>query len=66
MKKIMLVTDKEGSRYGHATEHINERHGNKYIKVRWLDDYEKVHTTNWSSFLIYYEVLEELDNVSGD
>ncbi len=66
MKKIMLVTDKEGSRYGHATEHINKKYGNKYIEVRWIDDYDVVHTTNWSSFLIFYEVLEELDSVSGD
>ena len=60
MKKIMLITDNEG-RYGHAVEKENARHGNKYIEVRWLDSYDVVHTTNWSSFLIYYEVCDELE-----
>ena len=60
MKKIMLIRDNEG-RYGHAIEKENVRHGNKYIEVRFLDDYDVVHTTNWSSFLIYYEVCDELD-----
>jgi len=58
--KIMLITDRKG-RYGHAIEKENIRHGNKYIEVRFLDDYDVVHTTNWSSFLIYYEVCEEID-----
>ena len=66
MKKIMLLPDEKGRSYGHATEHINEKYGSTYIKVRWLDDYENVHTTNWSSFLIYYEVLDEFDDVSED
>jgi hypothetical protein len=63
MKKIMLITNGEG-RYGHAVEKVNKRHGNKYIEVRFLDDYDVVHTTNYSSFLIYYEVLE--DEVNTD
>ncbi len=58
MKKIMLITDNNG-RYGHAEEKVSERHGHKYIEVRFIDDYDTVHTTNWSSFLIYYEVLED-------
>ena len=57
MKKIMLITDGKG-RYGHATEKVNERHGNKYLEVRFLDDYDVVHTTNHASFLIYYEILD--------
>jgi hypothetical protein len=57
--KVLLVTDGEG-RYGHAIEKENVRIGNKYIEVRFLDDYENVHTTNWSSFLIYYEVLDDV------
>ena len=60
MNKIMLITDNKG-RYGHAREKENVRHGNKYIEVRFLDDYDVVHTTIWSSFLIYYEVLDELE-----
>ena len=60
MKKIMLITDNEG-RYGHAIEKENVRHGYKYIEVRFLDDYDVVHTTIWWSFLIYYEVLDELE-----
>ncbi len=57
--KVLLVTDGKG-RYGHAIEKENVRIGNKYIEVRFLDDYENVHTTNWSSFLIYYEVLDDV------
>ena len=57
MKKIMLITDNKG-RYGHAVEKVNERHGNKYLEVRFLEDYDVVHTTNYSSFLIYYEILD--------
>ena len=60
MNKIMLITDNKG-RYGNEREKENVRHGNKYIEVRFLDDYDVVHTTNWSSFLIYYEVLDELE-----
>ena len=55
MKKIMLITDGEG-RYGHAEEKVNPKHGHKYIEVRFLDDYDTVHTTNWASLLIYYDV----------
>tara|TARA_B100001250_G_C19281483_1_gene563479 strand:+ start:358 stop:546 length:189 start_codon:yes stop_codon:yes gene_type:complete len=60
MKKIMLITDGEG-RYGHAIEKVNERHGNKYLEIRFLDDYDVVHTTNHASFLIYYEVCNEIE-----
>ena len=54
----MLITDGKG-RYGHAVEKVNVRYGNKYIEVRFLDDYDVVHTTNYSSFLVYYEILED-------
>ena len=59
MKKI-LVTDGEG-RYGHAVEKIGV---NRliYIEVRMFDDYDTVHTTKWSSFLIYYEVCDEIED----
>jgi len=56
MNNVMLITDADGSRYGHAIEKVNQ-YGHKYIEVRFIDDYENVHTTNWSSFLIFYEVL---------
>jgi len=59
MKKIMLITDNNG-RYGHAVEKVNT-YGHKYIEVRFIDDYDTVHSTNYSSFLIYYEILDELD-----
>jgi hypothetical protein len=56
----MLITDREG-RYGHAEEKVSEKYGHKFIEVRFLDDYDNVHTTNWASFLIYYEVCDELE-----
>ena len=58
MKKKLLVTDGKGN-YGHAVE--KERRGVEYIEVRMFDNYDKVHTTNWTSFLIYYEVLDETE-----
>ena len=60
MKKIFLITDNEG-RYGHAIEKENVKQGNKYIEVRFLDSYDVVHTTNWASFLIYYEICKEIN-----
>ena len=59
MKKIMLITDGKGN-YGHAVEKESSK-GHTYLEVRMLADYDVVHTTNWSSFLIYYEVLEDVD-----
>ena len=58
--KKLLVTDREGN-YGHAVRKIGV---NRliYIEVRMFDDYDKVHTTNWSSFLIYYEVCDEIED----
>ena len=61
MKKIMLITDRDG-RYGHAEEKTSEKYGHKFIEVRFLDDYDNVHTTNWASFLIYYEVCDEIED----
>ena len=57
MKKI-LITDGKGN-FGHAVEKIGVNRLT-YLEVRMFDNYDKVHTTNWSSFLIYYEVLDEL------
>lgn len=63
MKKI-LVRDNNGN-YGHAvvvgkneTNDISVEH----LRVRMFDSYENVHITNWSSFLIYYEVLDEIED----
>ena len=59
--KIMLFTDGQGN-FGHAIEKTNHKMGNKYLEVRMLGkDYDIVHTTNWTSFLIFYEVLKDLD-----
>ena len=63
MKKI-LIRDNNGN-YGHAvvvgkneTNDISVEH----LRVRMFDSYENVHITNWSSFLIYYEVLDEIED----
>ena len=63
MKKI-LVRDNNGN-YGHAvvvgkneTNDISVEH----LRVRMFDSYENVHITNWASFLIYYEVLDEIND----
>tara|TARA_R100000406_G_scaffold90396_1_gene77208 strand:+ start:845 stop:1036 length:192 start_codon:yes stop_codon:yes gene_type:complete len=63
MKKI-LVRDNKGN-YGHA-EVIGKNETNdisvEHLRVRMFDSYENVHITNWSSFLIYYEVLDEIED----
>ena len=59
MKKI-LVTDGNGN-YGHAVEKRNNK-GTEYIEVRMFDDYDNVHTTNWTTFLIYYEVCDDAND----
>ena len=64
MKKKLLVTDGNGN-YGHAVV-IGKNERNKvtveHLEVRMFDSYENVHITNWSSFLIYYEVLDEIED----
>lgn len=44
----------------HATEKPMPN-GLTFLEVRMFDNYDKVHTTNWTSFLIYYEVCKEID-----
>ena len=61
--KIFLVTDGKGN-YGHAEVVGKDERNNitvEHLEVRMFDSYDNVHTTNWSSFLIYYEVLDELE-----
>jgi len=62
--KKLLVTDGQGN-YGHAvvvgkdeTNDITVEH----LRVRMFDSYDNVHITNWSSFLIFYEVLDEIED----
>ena len=57
MKKI-LVVDREGN-FGHAEEKSSGYKGITYLEVRMFKDYDKVHTMNRGSFLIYYEVCDE-------
>jgi hypothetical protein len=57
MKKI-LITDGKGN-YGHAIEKSSGYKGVTHLEVRMFDSYDAVHTTNWSSFLIYYEICDE-------
>ena len=59
-EKKLLVTDGKGN-FGHATEKPMPN-GLTFLEVRMFDDYENVHTTNWSSFLIYYEVCNEIQD----
>ena len=62
--KKLLVTDGRGN-YGHA-EVVGKNETNdisvEHLRVRMFDSYENVHITNWSSFLIYYEVLDEIED----
>ncbi len=58
-EKKLLITDGEGN-FGHATEKPMPN-GLTFLEVRMFDNYDKVHTTNWTSFLIYYEVCKEID-----
>ena len=61
MKKF-LITDGKGN-YGHAEVIEKDSRNNisvEHLEVRMFYDYDRVHTTNWSSFLIWYEVCDEL------
>jgi hypothetical protein len=62
--KKLLVTDGKGN-YGHAVV-VGKNETNditvEHLRVRMFDSYDNVHITNWSSFLIYYEVLDEIED----
>lgn len=58
-----LITDGKG-KFGHAYKKSNGYENGYYVEVRMFDNYDAVETTNWSTFLVYYEVLEDLEDVS--
>ena len=55
-----LITDGKGN-FGHAYKKSNGYSDGYYVEVRMFDNYDAVETTNWSTFLIFYEVLEDID-----
>ena len=63
MKNKMLVRDSEG-RFGHA-QLIGKDDRNEVLiehyEVRMLDDYDNLHIHNVTSFFIYYEVMEDVE-----
>ena len=55
-----LITDGKGN-FGHAYKKENDKTRAFNIEVRMFSNYDAIEVTNWSTFLIYYEILEEID-----
>lgn len=63
MKKRLLVRDNKG-RFGHALLRASNETNNitvEHYEVRMLDDYDNLSIHNTASFLIYYEVMDEIE-----
>ena len=63
MKNKMLIRDNNGN-WGHA-QLIGKNERNKitveHYEVRMLDNYDSIHICNLASFLIYYEVMNDIE-----
>ena len=63
MKNKMLIRDNEG-KFGHA-QLIGKNETNnilvEHYEVRMLDNYDSIHICNAASFLIYYEVMDDIE-----
>ena len=64
MKNKMLIRDNEG-KFGHAqlikVGKDNSKVLAEHYEVRMLDNYDSIHICNTASFLIYYEVMDDVE-----